>query len=113
MNKDALLNVAKSLSESQRPHKFTMSRYVNSCGTPACAFGHYASREDLQDLCKISATGAVRYQDSGDLCDYDDSAILDHFDITGEQAEELFGPTGCGGAATVDEAVKYIESFVA
>ena len=31
-----LLNVARALRESKHPEQFTMTEYVNPCGTPAC-----------------------------------------------------------------------------
>lgn len=113
MNKERLLNVAVALRSSPRPEKFTMAHYTNGCGTPACAFGHYASRQDLQDLCYITATGAIKYQGGGGLCDYDDEEILKHFDITDNEAQKLFAPHGCGDAKTPEDAIKFIESFVA
>lgn len=36
-----------------------------------------------------------------------------YYDLTPEQAEELFGPNCCGGASTPETAAAYIEAFVA
>jgi hypothetical protein len=126
MNKERLLNVAKALRESQHPDNFTMCT-VHTCGTPACAIGHYASRRDLQQFLQlptrhyetkaniyvgpnamlIGAWGATRPTDGWGL------DAQRHFEITEYQVEQLFGYDGCRGAKTANEAAEYIERFVA
>lgn len=107
-----LLNVALALREVPDVKSFTMRRYMNECGTPACAIGHYAGRLDLQDLLCIR-DGNFSYVDPklGEP-DYDDPVVLDHFGIDEEEAEELFGGYGCGQARAPIEAAEYIEGFV-
>jgi len=121
MNKERLLNVAKALRESANPNDFHMTDYVNDCGTPACALGHYAFRTDLQKLCVIkvreddyfSVEYRVHDDERGyDRLDYDDPPLLEHFGISAEEALELFGGEGCGNAKTPIEAADYIEHFV-
>jgi hypothetical protein len=117
MNKERLLNVAKALRGSKNPRAFTMKTYVwggigHPCGTPACALGHYASRRDLQDFIEIGGQKRLISLKNGQTVFYDDAAVLDHFDIGWEEANELFGHSGCGGAETVEEAAAYIERFV-
>jgi hypothetical protein len=112
MNKERLLNVAKALRESPSPSVFTMMKYGHGCGTPACALGHYAVRGDLQDVFALTESGSlVMAKDHLDY--YTLSPTLQHFGITREQEDELFGCHGCGNAQTPNEAADYIERFVA
>lgn len=120
MDKERLLNVAKALRESPNPHMFDMGMYVNGCGTPACALGHFANRTDLQDICCISPRPGsvnegfdIRYVMSGRLLNYNDDQLLKYLDISEEEACELFATDGCGDARTPIQAAEYIERFVA
>lgn len=121
MNKERLQNVIRAIREG-REEDFRMSVFSNSCGTPACALGHYAARDDLQEqfaLGKFSiyiAGGSTEYP--LDLFD----RTAEHFDITLEEITELFSVTGCGGGylpddtfirITAKEAMTYIENFIA
>jgi hypothetical protein len=117
MNKERLLNVAKALRESPEPKAFTMVR-VHTCGTPACALGHYAARRDLQQVFQLSPTaefgeltigvwGATRSTNA--WLDF----VAHHFGITKDQAYRLFGGFGCDNAQTPIRAASYIERFVA
>lgn len=123
MNKERLLNVARALRESKNPEQFTMLRHVNTCGTPACAFGHYAARADLQDEfsintqedpCRFAADGVYHHRDGLKVpCGFDELAVLKHFDLSLAAVEDLFGGCGCNDAKTPLEAAEYIERFVA
>lgn len=131
MNKERLLNVAKALRESLKPEDFSMDMY-HVCGTPACALGHYAARPDLQSafaLGKDGRSGLFRASDEAQSWDqciaYCGPAICEHFDISADQATDLFadGDTdeddevitevGCGNPKNAIEAAEYIERFVA
>ena len=109
-----LLNVATALRESVTPEDFTMLRYGNPCGTPACALGHYASRRDLQKTFRleIKRRSDVVLDEDGHALWYDHSSIQDHFGIDQAEAEYLFSGGGCGGAETTDQAATYIERFL-
>lgn len=126
-----LLNVARALLESKAPQMFTMGFYVHGdaiskcrgvlpaeefCGTPACALGHYGARRDLQRLLKI-VSGPVGsdlvYGDGDWRVDFSSHLIRDHFGISLEEADLLFGEDGCGGARTAKEAALFIKRFVA
>lgn len=111
-----LLRVAQALREAKHPEDFTMARYVNECGTPACALGHYASRRDLQkllELCKDKWRdfGIMYVGEPNDAGIYDPK-VLEHFGITENGSTELFGGVGCGDAKTPTEAADYIDAFV-
>lgn len=113
MNNERLLNVAKALRESPKPRDFSMGRYVNHCGTPACAFGHYASRNDLQQFCKFDQISIVSFDDEDSLVDYDDPETCEHFGVTRDESILIFREDGCGRAKTAVEAAEFIENFVA
>lgn len=110
MNKERLLNVAKALRESEHPERFTMRTIAHSCGTPACALGHYAARRDLQDAFILLKHGELRA--TGDAAS-PFLAELEHFDISRAEEEKLFGVWGCNDAQTPLQAAEYIERFVA
>lgn len=134
MDADRLLNVAKALRESPNPDKFDMGSYVHPCGTPSCAFGHYALRSDLQS--EFTAHAAPNFWQGVDIVggkldiSYADERVLDHFEITENQADQLFGDPGLAkdrvmaeeipesaflslNARTANEAADWIERFVA
>jgi hypothetical protein len=122
MNAERLLNVARALREAPDNGNFTMEFYCWSgkefdCGTPACAIGHYAARQDLQKLFFIANGQMMVHYPNGDwpiMVDSDKSIVpLQHFGITYEEWDELFDVDGCGNAATAIEAAEYIEQFVA
>lgn len=108
MNKKQLLRVARALRESPNPELFTMNDYTHPCGKPACAFGHYAFRTDLQHVFWIDDTTHCVTAGHSDL----DYVARAHFDLTQDELDELFGTRGCGNAVTAIEAAQYIERFV-
>ena len=115
-----LLNVARALREAPDPAKFSMHAYCdNTCGTPACALGHYAARGDLQRLLAIRVDPSdgrklwwMQLRDGDRTVSHRSEAVLDHFGIDGYETDELFGGDGCGGAWTPKQAARYIERFV-
>lgn len=114
MNKDRLLNVVLALRESLDPDAFSMRNYQHECGSPGCALGHYASRDDLQEeFCLMAGVLSMKMVPAiyWPIC-YDAMHVVHHFDITQEQAVELFGGQGCGNALTPEAAALYIEEFV-
>ena len=115
-----LLKVAQALRESPSPERFTMDFHIHAtCGTPACALGHYAARADLQRVFKIktyiSARGRQWFHVAGPdgfCAGISDDYILDHFGIGVGEAIRLFDSGGCGNAQTPIAAARYIERFV-
>lgn len=112
MHKERLLNVAKALRESENPKQFSMRREMNDCGTPACAWGHYCARDDLQRTFTMDRDGYAYTADAGGFT-YQHALVREHFGITEDQAVELFSQDGCGDAKTAIAAAEYIERFVA
>jgi hypothetical protein len=116
MNKERLLNVAKALRESPKPKAFTMVK-IHTCGTPACALGHYAARRDLQQMFQLSPDGTVSEMKIGVWGATRSTQcwlrfVAHHFDVTSREAYHLFGGFGCNNAQTPNEAAEYIERFV-
>jgi hypothetical protein len=124
MNKARLLNLARALRESPNPDRFDMGTYGHGCNTPACAFGHYAFRGDLQSAFELSEHGRVLDRDGRQL-HYDSWRVREHFDVSYAQLDDLFAAPcnggcddeacalgGCGGAKTAIEAAEYVERFV-
>jgi hypothetical protein len=107
MNEKRLLNVIKAIEESPNPKMFSMRSY-SDCGTPACAMGHYAARRDLQKTFRLDEDGNVVTNNGSNLW-----ACENHFGITPDEDEELFGLTGCGDAKTPKQAIRYIRKFIA
>ncbi len=114
-----LMDAANLLWASSDATSFNMQHYINSCKTPACVLGHYASWKGQKFLefilPKTLDTGnGVRpqYVEDGELVDYYDQRIADHFGIDTDDAEDLFGPNGCGDAETPWAAAAYIRQFI-
>jgi len=113
-----LLNVAVALRESPDPEEYTGAMYMTSGGVPTDPLGHYAYRTDLQDTFKIGFDKATSkpwpvFTSTGKLAYYDSEQTVEHFGLTDEECEIIFGYEGCGGAITPEDAAEFIERFVA
>jgi len=103
-----LLNVTRAIAEFDHSHdkwrvgRVFMGAYMKPCGSPACALGHYALRTDLQDyLVAVRGPlgGAIKYKYNGGVVGYEgyeSPRLQAHFNITYDEANELFAPNGCG-----------------
>lgn len=112
-----LLNVAKALEDAnevrQLRETFSMHWYTHTCGTPMCALGHYAARQDLQSAFKLSGGGYLGSSNGKRLFGGIDSLeVVTHFGLEAGEPIELFSPSGCGNAKTPLQAAKYIRDFV-
>jgi hypothetical protein len=103
-----LLDVAQACRETKFPEKFDMSRYTHFCGTPGCAIGNYAAREDLQDLLYLT-NGTLHFRSPTLMSG---GVILGWFGISSTEWHELFGHMGCNHAKTASAAADFIEQFV-
>lgn len=118
-----LRNLVRVLREAHENEKlrrdFTMERFGfynphGKCGTPACAFGHYAVRRDVQRTFKMDwrgivfAAGRLAIPEPADFA----QDIAPHFGISSEECNELFENDGCGKAQTPAQAANYIEQFI-
>lgn len=135
MNKEHMMLLVKANKEMTHPERFTMATYVHNreapyeingeesrpplewCGTPACVLGNLGAREDLQQLLRIR-DGALEFvehvaTDVLNIGSYSDERIRDYFDLTTNECYDMFGCDGCNDAKTLDEALAYIESFIA
>lgn len=126
MNKvqeNRLSNVAVALRDivgvPEYSKYFTMRTYGHGCGSPACAFGQYAFRGDLQKTFGLDVTGdpfvlrhvVKRLKKLGKEIEFFIVARK-HFGIDYEEYMELFDSDGCDGAKTPLQAAKYVERFV-
>lgn len=108
-------NLIKTMAELRTP--IDMSR-VHICGTPSCALGHYAAREDMQTTFYLGGLQGLRAARASPYCSihFNDSLVLNEFGITSEDAEFLFGPVDEHGEARVvtpSEVVEYLTKFFA
>lgn len=114
MNAEKLLKLADILDAAHEAHQrkggpgYNQMRYTHSCGTPACAFGHWAAAHP--ERFETTPRGVSLRERPGrhPLC----LAMLE-FNLTSEQAYELFDADGCGEATTHKQAAEYIRDFVA
>jgi hypothetical protein len=111
MNKQRLLDVARACRETKSPEGFTMDRFANQCGTPACALGNYAVRTDLQKDFSLDPTWFPDLRFQGKPTWHNGPLVREYFDIDHDDAEKLFGPYGCGGSDPI-KAAEFIEYFV-
>lgn len=99
-----LLWLAKHLATLKKG--YDQCRFTHaSCGTPACAWGWYRritpNRSWDHTVDTPLFTGMHLW-----------SSQSVEFGINYDEAEELFGPTGCNNAETGKQAARYIRRFV-
>ena len=114
MNTERLKNVIKAIRERKEEAHFDMRWWIQ-CGSPACALGHYASRTDLQEAFVLTSTEVEpAVVDTNHRSFFGFTA--EHFDITKQEALDLFRSDGCGqvgiNSVTAKEAIEYIEDFI-
>jgi hypothetical protein len=110
-----LLRLAAYLREHARRQDFEMHVQVNECGTPACAFGHYASMPRTPFKIGTSSRNQfmhVMHRGSQRSAFFGDKESCDHFGVSYAEVRELFDFCGCGCADTPKQAARYIERFV-
>lgn len=85
------------------------------CGTPACALGHFAVRDDLQPFLKLDRLGNLVYARKSKgrslSADFSDARVKRYFGITCTESEDLFDSFGCNNATTPGYAALFIERF--
>lgn len=117
-----LLNVALALRDDYERRKklpveavandsFDMEYYFRPCGSPACALGSYALRQDLQSEFTMRNNWIDLAAGVTDLFCYSSPEVLRHFGINDEEASLLFSSDGCDGADNEIEAAEFIEAF--
>ena len=107
-----------------------MDVYAHPCGTPGCALGHYAAREDLQSDFRIGNDvladlfNTIVSRRTGKALTLTSREVCEHFGIDHYQARMLFGPPlppygrqtddrVAHHATTPTEAAEWIERFIA
>jgi hypothetical protein len=94
---DRLQDCITALRHPPASARFCMYHVYNDsgCKSPACVMGHYDFMFRDRALLSGEQMGAV------------------HFSLTDYQVEELFGARGCDNAETPEQAIAYIEKFIA
>lgn len=96
----ALRELAEILETADEKHiaagepTYDQSTLDHTCGTPACALGHWLHVHPEHREYSTPAEHAL-------------------FEIDNDGWAELFGGSGCGGAKTSKEAAAYIRGFIA
>jgi hypothetical protein len=96
---DRLERLARILDTADAEHRakgeptYCQEQLRHPCGTPACAAAHYAkhTRRVMSVLFKWES----------------------EFQISPDEAVQLFASDGCGRAKTAKQAAKYIRKFIA
>ena len=107
----SILDTADQLHGQRGEPTYDQQRMTHPCGTPACALGHWAeARRDLWTI-DVSLGAPLYVHRQTQTYGYVEGAVED-FALTEDDAEELFGEKGCGGAKTAMQASAYIREFV-
>lgn len=115
------VNLIKAVEEgAKKSTKFNMRTWGHpsfddlSCGTPACALGHYADRRDLQKTFILNTRGTLCLRSTDEPIHLSGTIVSKHFGITLKEELELFDSRGCGNAGTNRQAaVNYLKKFLA
>lgn len=114
MNKELLLELADILDRADAEHEargepgYDQERFAHSCGTAACALGHWAAAHP--ERWSINPTRLTLH--SRTCADALEGAKIE-FGLAPSQVYVLFDSDGCGGAKTAKQAADYIRAFVA
>ena len=127
LNLSRLRNVAIALRDAAKDkllaQQFDMDRYghavdifsKDTCGTPSCALGHYAARNDVQSFLKLNVNGDLVYarKSKGRIlgADFSDRRVRRYFGLTPTETANIFDTGGCNNAASPGWAALFIERF--
>ncbi len=131
MNKRQIERFQKLIrsTEDANPTTFNMKMIAydgdhtkHPCGTPACVFGNFAARTDLQKFIKIkvvtfaeddlSTEIEIINSRTGREIWIDNEDVEDYFGLNENECRMLFSTDGCGNAKTPQDAVKYLKTFL-
>lgn len=115
-----LLKLADILDTADAEHRkrgeptYDQGVFASSCGTPACALGHWAAAhrrrwyfEDRWGISALIRPVLIRTEETGI------AAAESEFQVSVREVLELFDTDGCGNARTAKQAARYIRRFVA
>lgn len=109
-----LLKLAAILDKADAEHRkkgeptYDQTNIRHTCGTPACALGHWAAATPTRFWLKP----LLKYRPAPHL--YGEWEIGEaEFGITQQEADIIFGPDGCNYATTAKQAARFIRKFVA
>ncbi len=101
----SILEAADDIHDKRKEPSYDQYSYMHSCGTPACALGHYVASNKRWVL-----INRIPFLKNGNKDLRQDTK--DEFGITSDESDQLFGPTGCGRARTAKQAAWYIRQFL-
>jgi hypothetical protein len=114
---DRLLQLADILDKAEpqnysvmnaRMEGYNQNKWTHSCGTPACALGHWAMA-NTDRWCRDEDGGVSLHQFSGRTS----RSAREEFGISAHEFVELFSSLGCGQADhNPQKAAAYIRAFV-
>jgi hypothetical protein len=108
----AILDTADARHAAKREPKYRQTKFAHTCGTPACAGGHWTQHSSGRlELIDTDGFGSFRIRDqTGAVRTVD--AFRPEFSLSHQESVELFGADGCDYARTAKEAAEYIRRFV-
>lgn len=119
INIPRLVKLAEAL-ESPLPKKlrkskarYDQTRFVHSCGTPACALGYYAQKSEGRFYFNYERAGEYWHFRHFIFGSSVIAGAIEEFGITNAEANTLFGGLGCGNAQSRKQAAKFVREFIA
>lgn len=105
-----ILDVADAQHRAKKEPTYDQSTFKKSCGTPACALGHWAAHNPRR--WKFDTTGHPYLRTTEPLYGISFEDASQEFGIDHHAINELFEYNGCGRAKTGKQAAKFIRKFV-
>lgn len=119
-NAPAFLNLIRATEESD-PAYFNMEKYA-SCSTPACIYGNYAARSDLQPILKLWASNSSYslqpcstvvmcsvFKREPQFVPHTHVLFLDFMGLSRAEAEELFSSSETEAVEVEDDEGDMVE----
>jgi hypothetical protein len=103
-----ILDRADAAHRRRKEPAYDQTRVTHSCGTPACAGGHWDASP--QGVAIGRRAGGSVYRTYGR-----EVSVLPWttvFALTDNEEYSIFGHRGCGGARTAKDAAEFIRAFV-
>jgi hypothetical protein len=87
--------------------------YIHTCGSPACALGHWAKAHPERWTFESAAPVLHSYPNWKDGLTATQRSAMIEFDLNGwNEVDDLFGSEGCDDAISGRHAAGYIRQFV-
>lgn len=107
-----ILDAADAAHIEKHEPTYDQQRYVHSCGTPACALGHWAAANPDRWYVGVDSQGDPDiFLRAADQMSLDDASCAE-FCLTSREEARLFGLSGCSHARNAKDAAAFIREFV-